>query len=76
MEHLTGESHLRRTQGVVKWETQDGRENTKLKASVFRTPENEEINTTAKPAMTQKWEKDTTLLKKEHRESKQTAALL
>jgi hypothetical protein len=60
MEHLTGESHLRRAQGVVKWETQDGGKNTKLKTSVFRAPENQERDTFAMPATTQMCKRDTT----------------
>lgn len=59
MEHLTGESHLRRAQGVVKWETQDGGKNTKLKASVFRAPANQERDTFAMLAPTQTQERDT-----------------
>lgn len=59
VEHLTGESHFRRTQGVVKWEAQDGGKNTKLEASVFRAPANQEMDTCAVPAATQMWEMDT-----------------
>lgn len=59
VEHLTGESHFRRTQGVVKWEAQDGRENTKLEASVFRAPANQEVDTPAVLVATQTWETGT-----------------
>lgn len=46
MKHLTGKSHLWGTQWVIKRETQDGRKNTKLKASVFWAPERYKIHRT------------------------------